>query len=146
MFLQLLLVALTYRIGDAYAHPIQVVSLRGYVRRSTNQSQSLSVEAIVGVIAVVVAIFGIALPFIWPRLRSRLDSRRRSRSRPSSTGASYFNPLSKLFEILTEASKFRHPACQRPEAECHNLHLGRPPSFRRRWRDWYKPTTTRAIR
>ncbi|KAH8627327.1 hypothetical protein IG631_17095 [Alternaria alternata] len=87
MFLQLLLVASAYRIGVAYAHPIQIVSPRGYVKRSTIQSQSLSVEAIVGVIAVVLAIFGIALPFMRPRLRSRLDSRRRSHSRPDSTAA-----------------------------------------------------------
>jgi hypothetical protein len=31
MLLQLLLVALTYRIGDAYAHLNQVVSPRGYL-------------------------------------------------------------------------------------------------------------------
>ncbi|KAF7676039.1 hypothetical protein GT037_005544 [Alternaria burnsii] len=64
---------------------------RERIKRSIIQSQSLSVEAVVGVIAVVVAIFGIALPFIWPHLKSRLDSRRHSRSRSRSTVTSPAN-------------------------------------------------------
>ncbi|KAI5372363.1 hypothetical protein CC77DRAFT_1016022 [Alternaria alternata] len=85
MLLRLLLVTFTYSFSTIHAHPIQIILQREQVKRSTIQSQSLSVEAIVGVIAVVVAIFGIALPFIWPHLRSRLDSRRHSRSRYRST-------------------------------------------------------------
>ena len=88
MLVQLLFVNFAYCFGIICALPIESYLQRERVKRSTIQSQSLSVEAVVGVIAVAVAIFGIALPFIWPRLRSRLDSRRHSRSRSRSTSTS----------------------------------------------------------
>lgn len=88
MLVPLLFVNFAYCFGMICALPIERSLQRERVKRSTIQSQSLSVEAVVGVIAVVVAIFGIALPFMWPHLKSRLDSRRHSRSRSRSTGTS----------------------------------------------------------
>ncbi|CAI9627813.1 unnamed protein product [Alternaria burnsii] len=85
MLVQPLFVNFAYCFGIICALPIESPMQRERIESSIIQSQSLSVEAVVGVIAVVVAIFGIALPFIWPHLRSRLDSRRHARSRSRST-------------------------------------------------------------
>lgn len=83
--LQLLPVVSAYLYIAAYARPITFLSEREDLTSSPIKSHSLSAEAIVGVIAIAVAIFGIALPFIWPSLRARLDSRLHFRSSPSST-------------------------------------------------------------
>jgi len=83
---QLLPIAFAYLFMNAYARPTPVLLERERLTNSPIKPQNLSVEAIVGVIAIVVAVLGIALPFIWPSLRARLDSRRHSCSRPSSTG------------------------------------------------------------
>ena len=102
MPLQLLLVALAYCSGITCARPIQTVLQRELLNRSTIQSEGLSVEVIVGVIAVAVAIFGIALPFVWPSLRSRLDSR--------STSMLCFTIATDVHRRLAKSSKLEHPA------------------------------------
>jgi uncharacterized membrane protein len=93
MFLHFLLVALIYLPISALARPAPHVFHRQYLENPPIESHSLSVEAIVGIIAIIVAILGIALPLIWPSLRTRLDPRRRrSRFRLSSTTSSTLFP------------------------------------------------------
>ncbi|EMD89219.1 hypothetical protein COCC4DRAFT_60898 [Bipolaris maydis ATCC 48331] len=72
MLLQLLLVALVCCPISAYASPISpVFQRRRPLESSPVESQhSLSVEAIIGIAAIAVAVLGIALPLIWPSVRS----------------------------------------------------------------------------
>ncbi|KAL1792913.1 hypothetical protein ACET3X_009420 [Alternaria dauci] len=48
-------------------------------------SSKLSIEAIVGIVAVVVAVLGIALPFLWPSFKGRRLPVLSRRPHPSST-------------------------------------------------------------
>jgi hypothetical protein len=95
MLLQFLLIVFTYLLVGARAHPMVSVFERQNPETSSNESHSMSVEALVGVIAIAVAILGIVFPLIWPSFKARLDSRRRrSRFRLNSTTCStFFSPV-----------------------------------------------------
>jgi hypothetical protein len=66
-------------------HRAQLISADNEPTATPN---GLSTEAIIAVVAVAVAVFGIVLPFIWPSIKTSLAASRRrySRSRPSSIG------------------------------------------------------------
>ncbi|XP_014550135.1 hypothetical protein COCVIDRAFT_21328 [Bipolaris victoriae FI3] len=95
--LSLCLVALTYCPISAHASPIPPVfqRKRHLLESSPVESQhSLSVEAIIGIAAIAVAILGIALPLLWPSVRSWRNSwPRRSRFRLSSASRSNQNMI-----------------------------------------------------
>lgn len=95
MLLQFSLFVFAYFLVGTQAHPMISVFERQNPDTSSNESHSMSVEALVGVIAIAVAILGIVFPLIWPSFKARLDSRRRrSRFRLNSiTCSTIFSPI-----------------------------------------------------
>lgn len=69
-------------IATTYAHAVPTTTTRRELTGGTEpETQTMSTEAIIGVISVVVAIIGIALTLAWSKRRR---SGRRSRSRSDS--------------------------------------------------------------
>lgn len=94
MLLQFSLLVFAYLLVGAQAHPMISVFERQNPDTSSNESHGMSMEAWVGVIAIVVAILGIVFPLTWPSFKARLDSRRRrARFRLNSTTCSTFYTL-----------------------------------------------------
>jgi hypothetical protein len=77
MTFQLLLAAFACFLMSAHARPVHPQVFERHTARSDVQSERVSSEVIVGVIAVAVAVFGIASPLLWPCILKRLEPRRR---------------------------------------------------------------------
>jgi hypothetical protein len=143
MLFHLLLVAFAYFHTSACARTTPDVFRREYFNSPPSASSNLSIEAIVGIIAVGVAVFGIALPFLWPSLKRRLESCRQTYPRSICKLLPAIMKMSR--RILTFLSGLKHTISQQSMAIRDATTLDRIPGGRWHRRCWNQPTTSRAF-